>query len=36
MTFEEREAQLTEQVKSNSKCVKVDDLFFSGETYEVK
>jgi 2-oxoglutarate ferredoxin oxidoreductase subunit beta len=36
LTFEEREAQLTEQVKLNSKCVKVDDLFFSGETYEVK
>ena len=36
MTFEEREAQLTEEVKAKSKCDKVDDLFFSGETYEVK
>jgi 2-oxoglutarate ferredoxin oxidoreductase subunit beta len=36
MTFEEREAQLTEEVKANSKWEKVDDLFFSGETYEVK
>ncbi|RUA09130.1 MAG: 2-oxoacid:ferredoxin oxidoreductase subunit beta [Flavobacteriia bacterium] len=36
MTFEEREAQLTEEVKAKSSCVKVDDLFFSGETYEVK
>jgi len=36
MTFEEREAQLTEEVKAKSSFVKVDDLFFSGETYEVK
>ncbi len=36
MTFEEREAQLMEEVKAKSSCVKVDDLFFSGETYEVK
>ena len=36
MTFEEREAQLAEEVKAKSSCVKVDDLFFSGETYEVK
>ena len=35
-TFEEREAELNEQVKSKSKFSKVDDLFFSGETYEVK
>ncbi len=35
-TLEEREAELTEQVKSNSNFSKVDDLFFSGETYEVK
>ena len=35
-TFEEREAELTEEVKSRSSFTKVDDLFFSGETYEVK
>ncbi len=35
-TFEDREAELHEQVKSNSSFSKVDDLFFSGETYEVK
>ncbi len=35
-TFEEREALLTKEVKANSKFSKVDDLFFSGETYEVK
>jgi 2-oxoglutarate ferredoxin oxidoreductase subunit beta len=35
-TFEEREAELNEQVLSTSKFSKVDDLFFSGETYEVK
>ncbi len=35
-TFEEREQMLTEEVKKNSKFTKVDDLFFSGETYEVK
>lgn len=36
MTFEEREAKLMEEVKSKSSMKKVDDLFFSGETYEVK
>ena len=35
LTFEEREAALTKEVKANSKFNKVDDLFFSGETYEV-
>jgi 2-oxoglutarate ferredoxin oxidoreductase subunit beta len=35
-TFEEREAELNEKVKSKSKFSKVDDLFFSGDTYEVK
>ncbi len=35
-TFEEREALLHEEVKSKSKFSKVDELFFSGETYEVK
>jgi len=35
-TLEEREALLTKEVKTNSKFSKVDDLFFSGETYEVK
>lgn len=34
-TFEEREDQLTKQVKANSEFRKVDDLFFSGETYDV-
>lgn len=36
VTLEEREDYLTEQVKENSKFKKTDDLFFSGETYEVK
>ncbi len=36
VTLEEREDALTAQVKSNSKFKKADDLFFSGETYEVK
>ena len=36
VTLEEREDALTEQVKSNSNFVRTDDLFFSGETYEVK
>jgi 2-oxoglutarate ferredoxin oxidoreductase subunit beta len=36
VTLEERENALTEQVKSNSKFRKTDDLFFSGDTYEVK
>jgi len=35
LTFEEREEALTKEVKANSKFNKVDDLFFSGETYEV-
>ncbi|MCP4883931.1 MAG: 2-oxoacid:ferredoxin oxidoreductase subunit beta [Flavobacteriales bacterium] len=35
-TFEKREALLHEEVKSKSKFSKVDELFFSGETYEVK
>jgi len=35
LTFEAREAALTEEVKSRSKFEKVDDLFFSGETYTV-
>jgi 2-oxoglutarate ferredoxin oxidoreductase subunit beta len=34
-TFEEREDRLTKQVKSDSEFRKVDDLFFSGETYDV-
>jgi 2-oxoglutarate/2-oxoacid ferredoxin oxidoreductase subunit beta len=35
LTFEEREEALTKELKANSKFSKVDDLFFSGETYEV-
>ena len=35
-SFEEREAELTAQVKANSKFKNVDDLLFAGETYEVK
>ncbi|MBC2837888.1 2-oxoacid:ferredoxin oxidoreductase subunit beta [Robiginitalea sp. SC105] len=35
VTFEQREDALTRQVKSNSDFRKTDDLFFSGETYEV-
>jgi 2-oxoglutarate ferredoxin oxidoreductase subunit beta len=34
--FEEREARLTEDVRKNSKFSSVDELFLSGETYEVK
>ncbi|MCF6223179.1 MAG: 2-oxoacid:ferredoxin oxidoreductase subunit beta [Flavobacteriaceae bacterium] len=34
-TFEDREQMLTDEVQKNSKFTKVDDLFFSGETYEV-
>lgn len=34
-TFEDREQALTNEVQKNSKFSKVDDLFFSGETYEV-
>ena len=36
VTLEERENALTAQVKANSKFTKTDDLFFSGETYEIK
>jgi len=35
VTLEERMDALTEEVKSRSRFRKVDDLFFSGETYEV-
>jgi len=35
-TFEEREEALNEEVKSKSSFSKVDDLFFSGDTYEVE
>jgi 2-oxoglutarate ferredoxin oxidoreductase subunit beta len=35
-TFEEREAELNKEVTAGSKHSKVDELFFSGETYEVK
>lgn len=35
-TFEEREEMLNKEVKSKSQFSKVDELFFSGETYEVK
>ncbi len=35
VTLEERMDTLTEEVKLNSKFSKTDDLFFSGETYEV-
>ena len=35
VTFEEREAEITQQVKADSKFAKIDDLLFSGETYEV-
>jgi 2-oxoglutarate ferredoxin oxidoreductase subunit beta len=36
VTLEEREDALTAEVKSRSNFRKMDDLFFSGETYEVK
>lgn len=36
VTLEEREDALTAKVKANSEFRKTDDLFFSGETYEVK
>lgn len=36
VTLEEREDALTKEVKANSKFKKTNDLFFSGETYEVK
>ena len=35
VTYEERENDLTDRVKSNANFFKVDDLFFSGDTYEV-
>jgi 2-oxoglutarate ferredoxin oxidoreductase subunit beta len=35
-TLEERIEEVTAQVKANSKFKKVDDLFFAGETYQVK
>lgn len=36
VTLEEREDELTRQVKANSKFTKTNDLFFSGEIYTVK
>jgi 2-oxoglutarate ferredoxin oxidoreductase subunit beta len=36
LTFEEREMELTKEVRKKSKFTKVDELFFSGDTYEVK
>lgn len=36
VTFEERENALTAQVKANSSFRKADDLFFSGDIYEIK
>lgn len=36
ISFGEREAELTENIKSKSHFTSVDDLFFAGETYEVK
>ena len=35
VTLEEREDALTAEVKSKSKFSKTDDLFFSGDTYQV-
>lgn len=35
ITFDERENEMMETVKSNAKFFKTDDLFFSGDTYEV-
>ncbi|NRD21894.1 2-oxoacid:ferredoxin oxidoreductase subunit beta [Winogradskyella litoriviva] len=35
ITLEEREDVLTKEVQANSKFKKTDDLFFSGEIYEV-
>ncbi|WP_242084132.1 2-oxoacid:ferredoxin oxidoreductase subunit beta [Aestuariivivens sediminis] len=34
-TFEVRENEVTKQVKEDSKFVKADDLFFSGDIYQV-
>lgn len=36
VTYEEREDALTAEVKARSAFRKTDDLFFSGETYEVR
>lgn len=36
VTFEEREEALTVQVKSDSSFRKTNDLFFSGDIYEIK
>lgn len=36
VTLEEREDDLTREVKANSKFTKTNDLFFAGETYDVK
>jgi len=36
VTLEEREDALTAKVKAGSSFTKTDDLFFSGETYEIK
>ena len=36
VTLEEREDELTKQVKANSKFKETNDLFFSGEVYFVK
>jgi len=36
VTLEEREKELTAKVKAGSNFTKTDDLFFSGETYEIK
>ncbi len=35
VTFEERVQEVTAQVKADSSFAKTDDLFFSGETYDV-
>ena len=34
--FEEREARLDEEVKKKAEFSELDELFHSGETYEVK
>lgn len=36
VTLEDKEDELTRKIKENSKYKKTDDLFFSGETYEIK
>jgi 2-oxoglutarate ferredoxin oxidoreductase subunit beta len=36
ITLEEREDNLTAEVKANSSFLKTKDLFFSGETYQIK